>query len=153
MGMRARGVEGLGITLRQVGERAVRSARERMKREGETVAELARQYAPVDHEGPTRGSPPGRELERSIRAEKVIETNRRLAIAISAGGTVGGVDVDAYAALMHEGLAPYGSGAYQPGPLTRAKGGKAGGKYLERAFTDRQDRIIDAVVQAIKRGL
>ena len=152
MGIRTKGFDSLGLTLRQTGERAERRAREQMKREGEKIADIARTLAPVDYEGQTHGSPPARELERSIEAERSYEDNRRLTITVSAGGVVDGVDVDEYAGLMHEGLAPYGSGAYLPGPATRAKGGKAGGKFLERAFLERKDKLVAAITAAIRKG-
>lgn len=151
MAGRVTGAAELMLVLRQLGPRAVRRAREQMKRESEKIADLARDYAPVDHDGPTKGQPPGHELERSIRAEKDYEDNRRLKISVVAGGRVGDVDVDEYATLMHEGLGPYGSGAYRPGPGTLAKGPQAGGKFLERAHKERETHMIaDITAEVLK---
>lgn len=151
MGAKIKGADKLSLLLRQGGERAVRRARSQMKREIGKIEQLAKDFAPVDHKGPGPGLPPGHELERSIRQRRTYENNRRLAVAVDVGGTVDGVDVDDYALLMHEGLAPYGSGAFQPGPATKAKGGQAGGKFLERAYKEREQVMVKEIITHIKK--
>lgn len=131
--------ENLVLALRQGGERVVRRAREAMKREADKIVLLAKSNAPVD-----KG-----DLEASIRAEKEYEDNKRLQINVM----VGGGEVDTYAVQMHEGLAPYGSGAFHLGPGSRAKaaaGNDVGGKYLERAFEARRDKIPEEIFIEIK---
>lgn len=64
-----------------------------------------------------------------------------------------------YAVIMHECLAPYGSGEFDLGPLSDQKqksGHDVGGKFLERALS-KSEEDIDAIVaaafeQAIKRA-
>lgn len=151
MGAKLHGGEKLFLLLSQGGPRAVRRAREQMKRQGEAIAKQAQKYAPVDHKGPGPGLPPGRELERSIESHKNYESNRRLQMVVNVGGVVDGVDVDDYVMEMHEGLAPYGSGEYQLGPASVAKGAGVGGKFLERAFREREDKLVDEIVAEIEK--
>lgn len=136
--------ENLAFVLRQGGERVVRRARETMKREADLIVKLAKSNAPVD-----KG-----DLEESIRAERTYEDNQRLQIAVIVGG-VG--DVDSYALAMEEGLAPYGSGAFNLGPRSREKaaaGNDVGGKYLERAWLEREEKIPENIfVDAMDEGL
>jgi hypothetical protein len=153
MGMKVKGTGELMLLLRQGGPRAVRRAREQIKREGERIASRARDLAPVDYKGQSRQDPPRRELERSIRAERFYEDNRRLAVLVNVGGVVDGVDVDVYAVQMHEGLAPYGSGAFEKGPASKAKGPDVGGKFLERAFNERAPHMVADIVSEVRKAL
>jgi hypothetical protein len=150
----------LSILLRQGGPRAVRAAREAMKKEADKIVLLAKSYAPVlQHDiggsknvihGPNLGAGPG-PLERSIKREDSIDTDRRLQIQVTAGEGLGD-----YPLMMEEGLAPYGSGQYQLGPMSRSKraaGNDVGGKYMERALDARQKYMPDEIVTAVVEEL
>lgn len=138
------------MILTQIGERALRGISTVMEEEGNEIQALARSYAPVD-EG---------DLESAIKIEKDRGgENGRTRIFVY-------VDMDApadhgkvvgdYAMLMHEGLAPYGSGFYKLGKLSIEKlmaGNKVGGKFMERAAIDRLPILISRVNAIVKRAL
>lgn len=150
----------LSVLLRQGGPRAVRAAREQMKKEADKIVKLAKDNAPILHHDVIAGGAgtaaevhaagfsgsPG-PLERSIKREDTYEDNRRLQINVVAGEGLG-----AYPLMMEEGLAPYGSGAFKLGPLSREKrlaGKDVGGKFMERALGARQDAMPDEILTAI----
>jgi len=100
-------------------------------------------YAPVD-DG---------QLERSIHLEKGYEDNGRLMIAVVAGGMVDGINVDAYAALIHENYE-----SMKPGPNTIAKrdanpGVYVGGKFLDRAAKDSAEKLEKAIIKVVTDDL
>jgi len=69
-------------------------------------------------------------------------------------------DVETYAMLVHEMLAPYGAGElngkpFSIGPKSRAKAatGKAvGGKFLERAIESEKAKAIQAIRESIRKN-
>lgn len=145
-------VDSLTMTLTQIGERAIRGISDVMKEEGEKIRDLARANAPVD-EG---------DLERAIKMEaERTGINGRTQVYVYVDESVTGEDgkeVGEYAKLMHEGLAPYGTGLAgdvnnpdYPGSKSKLKaamGYDVGGKFLTRALADRYD-ILMAKVRAI----
>lgn len=155
-------VEFLVGRIRQVGDRAVRGVSDIMQEEGEAIAQLAREFAPVD-----QGN-----LEEAIKVEVARGGSRgRISVDvyidpdmpaphINPDGTVTkGTEsktVGDYAAAMHEGLAPYGSGAFKLGPRSLAKaasGAAVGGKFLERALAKRARAIFLKVSRAVKAAI
>lgn len=82
------------------------------------------------------------------QAHTVEPDARRRRVAITVGGVVSGVNVDAYALAMHE-------GHYTPGPCSRAKGPHTGPKYLERAVGEfgGGEAIAKAVADALEGRL
>jgi len=135
--------------INQAGERAVKGVSDMMKKEGEQIQELARDYAPYDDGY----------LEKSIKVQSGKDENGRVAVTVYVDGSTpaaGGKAVGDYALLMHEGLGPYGSGYYKPGEGTMAKiyaGFKAGGKFLERAFKERTRTLVEKAAAAARRAL
>jgi hypothetical protein len=142
----------LTVAIKQTGEKAARRAISVMEEEGREIADLARSYAPFD-EGM---------LEDAIKSERVPggrdEKGRFVRDAIQVyvdadmPGSGGARTVGEYAYLMHEELGPYGSGRYNPGPGTRAKGPQAGGKFLDRAVRDRAKAFIQKMKTAISKS-
>lgn len=147
MGLKVEGTQALMAMLEQVGERAVRGVSDEIKKGAEEIAELAIKYAPVD-EG---------NLEDAIKVEfDRYGINRRIRATVYVDLDVRGADgvpVGRYAMAMHEGLAPYGSGAFNLGAKSRAKDGgtgRVGGKYLERAINELSPEIFARVQRKIK---
>jgi hypothetical protein len=143
MEMRVEGLDQLLITLQHGGEKVKDNARKVMKREADKIQERAVLYAPVD-DG---------QLERSIHLEKGYEDNGRLMIAVVAGGIVDGINVDAYAALIHENYE-----SMKPGPNTIAKrdanpGVYVGGKFLDRAAKDSAEKLEKAIIKVVTDDL
>ncbi|WP_207456053.1 hypothetical protein [Azospirillum sp. SYSU D00513] len=138
MGMKLTGTGNLATILRRVQANVTRAAAAEIHRQGETMRTVSQLNAPVD--------------EGDLEAAHFVETTTRPGGSTTTVG-VGGDDVDPYALQMHEGLGPYGSGAFQPGPGTIAKGQQAGGKFLERAFDDQRGEIAPAVADAVRKAL
>jgi hypothetical protein len=143
MEMRVEGLDQLLITLQHGGEKVKDNARKVMKREADKIQERAVLYAPVDNG----------QLERSIHLEKGYEDNGRLMIAVVAGGIVDGINVDAYAALIHENYE-----SMKPGPNTIAKrdanpGVYVGGKFLDRAAKDSAEKLEKAIIKVVTDDL
>jgi len=143
MEMRVEGLDQLLITLQHGGEKVKDNARKVMKREADKIQERAVLYAPVD-DG---------QLERSIHLEKGYEDNGRLMIAVVAGGMVDGINVDAYAAQIHENYE-----SMKPGPNTIAKrdanpGVYVGGKFLDRAAKDSAEKLEKAIIKVVTDDL
>ncbi len=67
-----------------------------------------------------------------------------------------GRSIEKYATMMEEGLAPYGSGAFNLGKNSKAKaaGGKdVGGKFMARAFKKRARQTWQRANDLVKRML
>lgn len=123
------------VELRNIGDRVVDNARKVMHAAANRIVKQARRNAPVD-DG---------QLEKSIHIEKAYGDRGRLEINVVAGGEVDGVNVDLYAAKMHE-------SEYKLGPASRAKaaaGNQVGPKFLERAAEDEEARLEDYMIEAI----
>lgn len=139
IGMKVTGLDELYVRLSHGGPRVKENARKVMHRQGDAIKDRAVLYAPVD-DG---------ELEQSIHIDKGYEDSGRLTIAIVAGGDVNGVNVDAYAALIHE---HYES--MKPGPNTIAKRAAnpsiyIGEKFLDRAAKDSQEKLEKALIKSV----
>lgn len=129
--------------LRHTAERVADRARSMMKRAADRVVKNAKLNAPVDTHN----------LEESIHIEKSYSDTGRLQIDIAAGGEVNGVNVDQYAAIIHENYE-----SMNPGPGTIAKrtatpGHYVGGKFLERALTDEESRLSEAMISTVRAAI
>ncbi|RWB95535.1 MAG: HK97 gp10 family phage protein [Mesorhizobium sp.] len=129
--MTVTGVDAVKLELRNIADRVTDAARARMKRSADRMVKEAQLNAPVDEHN----------LEESIRIEKDYAADGRLEIDVIAGGMVGGVDVDDYAAEMHENYE-----SYRPGEGTIEKrlanpGRYVGGKFLERAAEAENEKL------------
>lgn len=139
----------LAIKMNRLGDTAARRILGVMREEGDTIAELARENAPVD-DG---------ELEDAIQ---VVEdrggVNNRVQVTVQVDpGAIDskGVPVMSYARVMHEALAPYGTGAFHLGPESQAKdggSGKVGGKFMERSMRSRIGEMGKRVKQIVKES-
>ena len=133
------------------GERVKRGAFSELRRQGEKVADLARDMAPH-----LRG-----DLEQAIQVSEPFNQRDRLGRFARAEVQIfvdpeaessTGHNVAKYAYLMHEGQEPYGT-AYRRGAGTRAKGPKAGGGYMARAFEEYASKVTPAVVARVQQEL
>lgn len=149
------------VELRNIAQRVTNAARLRMHRGAAKVVKEGQLNAPRDTY----------RLEESIHIEKTYGTRGRLQIDIVAGGIVDGVNVDDYAALMHEHYEEIISSdptdeqgrARREGTIQKQAENPSryiGGKYLERALEDTgktlpgeiENDIDDAIGKAGKRG-
>ncbi|PUI02323.1 hypothetical protein, partial [Salmonella enterica] len=122
-----------------------------MRQVTKLVMQQSIRNSPVDFKGPTKASPPGRELERSHRIREQYGANGRIETTIEVGGMVGGVNVDLYAEWLHN------SYNYSLGPASQAKTmedarNKVGPLFLERALAEYDDEfedILDELVEGL----
>jgi hypothetical protein len=133
------GLDQIHAALRHAGQRVSDTARKTMHAGADAIVRDAKLNAPVDE----------RNLEKSIRKEIAYGFRGRLEIDVVVGGFVNGVNVDHYAALIHE---HYSS--MKPGPGTIAKQAAnpqhlVGEKFLERAVRDNRTRLERDLVQAV----
>ena len=145
-GIKIRGDTQLLAELKNTTQRVERSAREFMKRSAERVVKYARLNAPVDLHN----------LEESIHIERTYEEGKgRLKINVVAGGVIDGVNVDEYAAKVHENY-----NEEHPGEGTLEKrlanpDRHVGGKFLERAVEEEEEgleaRMLSSVTKEIKK--
>lgn len=145
------------MLLHQVGDRATRGISDVMREEGEIIRDLARDNAPVDDY----------DLERAITMDVDRSgVHGRTQVYIYVDEDVEGADgkaVREYATLMHEGLAPYGSGfagdVWNPNypesksKLKAAAGYAVGGKFLTRALKERYAIMMRKVKVIAERVL
>lgn len=147
------------IKLEQLGKKVVRGVSAQLAVEAERVAQIARNYAPVDEHN----------LEQAI--EVVKESGGRNALgqftrnsytirvngsAVGSGGGKRGRRVGAYAWQMHQYLLPYGAGGYNLGPKSiekRRSGNDVGGLFMTRALADSRDDIYKNCVNAVSQAL
>jgi hypothetical protein len=139
----------LALKIQRMGDTAARRILNVMREEGDKIAELARENAPID-DG---------DLEEAIEA---VETrggpNGRTVVSVQvdpAAVDAKGVPVIKYARVMHEALAPFGTGAFKLGPASRQKdggSGRVGGKFMERAMRSRIGEMGKKVKQIVKES-
>ncbi|MEZ2310749.1 HK97 gp10 family phage protein [Paraburkholderia sp. RCC_158] len=137
----------LAIRLNQLGERSSRQILAVMREEADNIVELAKENAP-HKDG---------DLEDAIHAvEDRGGINNRTQITVQvdpAAIDIHGKPVSEYAVIMHEALAPYGTGGYKldEGSIAKDGGsGKVGGKYMERAMRSRVGEMGKKVKQIVK---
>jgi uncharacterized protein YdaL len=141
------GIGAARASLRSFATRVPDGARKQMHKSADKIVAEAKLNAPVDVGN----------LERSIRILKDYQAgNGRLMIdiiagaqeAISRGGTY--MDVDQYAAIIHENYEQY-----TPGPRTLAKRAANPGRYigsgfLTRAAADEEPKLQKQMIQTIE---
>lgn len=119
--------------LRLMDKNVNKDAREALKTAAKRIALDARHNSPVLHY----------RLENTIKMQPVVANQFHMRIKITVGGMYNGVNVSKYAVRVHE------MAWENRGPLTRAKGPKAGPRYLTRAIRDNQKDTIAAVEAAM----
>lgn len=129
----------VALKLRNVAQKVPANGRKVMHSSSKTIVKEAKINCPRDDA----------ELEDSIHIEKEYGERGRLQIDIVAGGEVRGVDVDAYAALIHE---DYES--MRPGPNTILKRAAhpdhiVGGKFLTRAADAEEPKLQKAMIASV----
>ena len=141
---------GLGMRLSQLGPKVVKHVVDVMRDESEKIQELARDNAPRD-DG---------DLENAIKVDEDRGgVNRRVQLLVYVDPNhidSDGREVGRYMMKMHEGLAPYGSGAYQLGPesiIKAAAGYDVGGKFFERAYLEREPHIAARVQRMVENAI
>jgi hypothetical protein len=130
------GFEEVSIGLRHMADKVADASRKQMHRTADKIVKEAQLNAPVDLHN----------LEQSIHKDISYGERGRLKITVVAGGVVNGVNVDQYAALIHENYE-----SMQPGAGTIAKraanpGRYIGEKFLERAADDQRGKLEKAVI-------
>jgi hypothetical protein len=139
--LRVSGAGDVALRLGYAGERVKDGARKAMHRGADKIVKEARLNTPVD-----KGN-----LEASIVKDVNYVDRGRLQIEVVVGGFVGGVNVDEYAAEVHENYDDE-----NPGPRTALKreanpGRLIGSKFLERAIEDNREKIEAAAIAVIER--
>lgn len=136
------------MSLRSIGARVPDTARKQMHRSAARIVERARLYVPED-EG---------NLRESIRIEKSYGNRGRLQIDVVVGGhtvvKASGreIDLDQYAALVHEAYETSVANVNGPGPNTLAKmmanpGVRIGSFFLTRAAENEQERLARNIIE------
>jgi hypothetical protein len=150
------GLENLTVALEQVGVKAVAGAIVAMRKEAETVAEYAREYAPLDEGNlekaiKVRETGGGRnELGQFARKGMEVYVDQSMPVPERPGKTVGD-----YAYEVHEHMEPTG-GPKKRGPLSEQKdGGRnvVGGGYMTRAAKDAERHVMEAVAAAVRLSI
>jgi hypothetical protein len=141
--MRMTGGIELHALLKSNARKVPERARKVMHSASDKIVEEARLNAPVDDA----------ELEDSIHKEVSYTGRGRLVIHVIAGGVVRGVNVDRYAAEIHENYE-----SYTPGPGTVAKrqanpGRYVGSKFLQRAVDDHKEKLLKVMVDAVVKEM
>lgn len=137
------GVGSVKAMLRNVAERAPPHAARVMRTWADKIETKSKLQCPHD-DG---------ELEDSIHQEVMRdEGNKRLVIAIVAGGVVRGVDVDEYAVLIHEnyeGQLKHGPGKHTLEKIAANPGVVIGSKFIQRAVDEAKPRLVEETIQAV----
>ena len=91
--------------------------------------------------------------EGNLEQAHAVDTERepgKVTTTVSVGGTVNGVEVDAYTLFTHE-------ADYNLGPKSAEKaqrtGEPVGRKYLERSFREREPHIVENIADAVRKAL
>jgi len=155
-------IEGILAKIEQIGDRAHRGVAAMMKEQGMVIRDKARSNAPVAPDDEDGGT-----LESAITCESQrTGINGRSEVFVYIDGSRAkpdGTPVGEYMLLMHEGLAPYGSGfagdiynpkyPYRYSRKKAASGHDVGGKFLERAVEEHRPQIYYRARQIIKDSI
>lgn len=145
--MKVTGVNLVRTELRNIAQRVPDAARKTMHRSAETIVEEAKINVPEDYGY----------LKDSIRILKdYAGPNGRLQIDIVAGGQTvfsmrdgRDIDLDSYAAIIHENYE-----SLKPGAKSRAKmaryPGRVGSRFLARAAEAEQSKLGQKMIQAVQ---
>lgn len=134
--------ESLMTIIRQGGERVVRGVSTQMKKEGEEIQKLAREYAPVD-EGNLEDAITVEADRSGVRGRTVVY------VYVDENHPAHMTTVGQYAMRMHE-------GEYRLGPGSQAKDagrGVVGPKFLERAVDERSPMIMPSLLESARKVL
>lgn len=119
--------------------RTRRESKKVMRQGAKEILAVSKENAPID-EG---------DLEAAHELSIVRLNKDDMMIEITVGGTVNGTDVDSYAWLMHERLAPYGDLNLGPKSIEKNNsnptGHFVGGKFLDRAIDELEPEIIERI--------
>lgn len=145
----------LKLNLKQLAQTTGSALFEAMFEEAEEIKDLAKAFAPVDDYELVNA------IETDIEARDASGRFKKKEVTVFVDlnrQNDDGTYVGEYAMLMHEYLAPYGSGDFKLGPKSLKKdGGRrvVGGKFLERAILERalpmMQRLEAAAEQHMKR--
>lgn len=120
-----------------------RDSKKVMREGSKKILEASKQMAPVDEH----------RLEQAHELAVTRLNKDDMEVVIAVGGVVDGVDVDEYAWVQHERLAP--AGDLQPGEKSLAKsvtnpaGRYVGGKFLDRAVDELEPSILEALAATL----
>lgn len=143
MGIKVTGVDAVVAELRYKAERIADNARKQMHRQADFIVEEARLNAPVDKHN----------LEKAIQKKVSYGYRGRLQIDIEVGGIVNGVNVDLYAAEIHENYESMNPGK---GTIQKREDNPdryVGGKFLERALEANRERVLKAIKNEVDKSL
>lgn len=141
MKMTETGCDAVILMLRNVAQKVPENARKVMHKQADAIVVLAKRMAPED-DG---------ELTDAIHTEISKDERGRLQIDIVCGGIVRGVDVDRYAAEIHENYE-----SMKPGEITILKQQidpsiVVGGKFLDRAAEASRPRLMKAMIEVTQK--
>ncbi len=142
MRMKASGIASVQASFRTIGKRIPLETREELVAAREDVIELAKLQTPVDKFN----------LEESIREGEELDGAGHLKLEVVAGGMVHGVNVDLYAAKVHEFYELIG----KPGPGTREKmaanpGVQIGSGFLTRALETIRETMTGRMTKVVRK--
>lgn len=142
--IRATGTDLVNKKLYDQNAGIIKYMRKWVHRAADRIVREAKLNTPVDYHN----------LEESIKQERSLEgTRHRLVIHITAGGMVGGVNVDEYATRVHENYDADVEAGRGPGEGTLEKmaanpGRHIGSKFLERPAEDERKKWEAGLAQA-----
>lgn len=145
------GATELGAHFAREGRTTDKKALRHMRAVTKMVMEQSIRNSPVDWKGPTKGAPPGRELEKSHRIREQYGAGGRIETTIEVGGMVGGVNVDLYAIWLHESFG-WKLGRASQAKMMESPKNKVGPLFLERALAEHDDEfedILDDLVEGL----
>lgn len=137
MGMKITNLTEVVTMFKLVDKNVNQKTRDVMHAGAERIKQMAIVNAPID-EG---------NLEKAIKVKPSQGNQYSLKIVIAVEGIVGGRNVEEYAAIVHEYTWD------KRGPLTRAKGPKAGPRYLFRAVRDGKQQLMRELAEATNKGI
>ena len=141
--MKMVGADQLTVKLRNLGEKVADRARKTMRRNADIIEREAKLNAPRD-----TGA-----LEDSIHQVLSYGFRNRLQIDIECGGFVDGVNVDEYAAMIHENYESLHPGAGTVAKRLANPGRYIGSKFLERAFEAQRDKLLRDAIEDVNESI
>lgn len=160
MGITVSGIVNTEVMLAELGMTARRRVTSKLHQKALEIQKLARQMAPVDDMNLEKAIKVFPESNPSVRVRDALGRFTRVDIYVYVDMEMEvpgrpGKKVGDYAYLMHEHLAPFGS--YNLGEKSKAKQSgqdvMVGGKYLERAYAQLGQQVVDEVSQDLLTNL
>lgn len=154
------GITNTELMLAELGTTAKKRVTARLYSEALRIRDLARKMAPVDEANLEKAikvfpeSAPSSRIRNALgqftRVDIYVYVDMQMPVPDRPGKTVGD-----YAYIMHEHLAPFG--AYNLGPKSESKQAGSdvtvGGKYLERAYAQLGNGVVEGVTQDLLSNL